>query len=43
MALLKFRTKQDAAEFVEEFNGKPFNTMEVGVKALTNGDLPYLF
>lgn len=29
MALLRFRRSEEATEFVEAYNGKPFNSMDV--------------
>jgi hypothetical protein len=31
MVLIKFRTTDGAKKFVKNYNGKPFNSMEVGV------------
>lgn len=30
IVLIKFRQAEDAAEFIEAYNGRPFNSMEVG-------------
>jgi BRCA1-associated protein len=30
MVIIKFLNPADAAEFTEAYNGKPFNSMEVG-------------
>lgn len=29
IVLIKFRQAEDAAEFIEAYNGRPFNSMEV--------------
>jgi hypothetical protein len=30
MVVIRFTKEEDANDFIEEYNGKPFNSMEVG-------------
>ena len=43
MVIIKFFNPADAAEFVEAYNGKPFNSMEVCVQSFLFTVVPYPF
>lgn len=37
MALIRFRRSEEATEFVEAYNGKPFNSMDVSALVILKG------
>jgi len=38
MALIRFRRPEEATEFVEAYNGKPFNSMDVSTLMILRGE-----